>query len=57
MEDGWIAVIIMNPINDLLMLHSVQFEQGDGRPYNYRIAYVYHNLEVNREYHMRHQLL
>ena len=50
MEDGWIAV--MDPIDDLLMLHSVQFEEGDGSPDDYRIAYVYRNLEVSRDYYV-----
>lgn len=50
MEDGWIAV--MDPIDDLLMLHSVIFEEGDGNPDDYRIAYVYRHLEVSRDYYV-----
>ena len=50
MEDGWIT--IMDPIDDLLMLHSVEFEEGDGQPGDYRIAYVYRNLEVSRDFYV-----
>lgn len=50
LEDGWIAV--MDPIDDLLMLHSVEFDEEDGRPEDYRIAYVYRNLEVSRDYYV-----
>ena len=50
MEDGWITV--MDPVDDLLMLHSVVFDEDDGQPDDYRIAWVYRNLEVSKDFYV-----
>ena len=50
MEDGWITV--MDPIDDLLMLHSVVFDEDDGQPDDYRIAWEYRNLRVSKDFYV-----
>ena len=54
MEDGWITV--MDPVDDMLMLHSVVFEKDNGEPDDYRIAWVYHNLKVEKDFYVEHPL-
>jgi hypothetical protein len=50
MEDGWITV--MDPVDDMLMLHSVVFEKDNGEPDDYRIAWVYRNLKVEKDFYV-----
>ena len=44
MKEGWITV--MDPIDDLLMLHSVVFDEDDGLPD------VYRNLNVSNDFYV-----
>ena len=51
MGDGWITV--MDPMDDLLMLHSVVFDEDvEEQPDHYRIAWVYRNLHVKKDFNV-----
>eukprot|EP00956_Cyclotella_meneghiniana_P015465 scaffold23749_cov72-Cyclotella_meneghiniana.AAC.2 len=51
MGDGWITVL--DPMDDMLMLHTVVFDDDDeGQPDGYRIAYVYRNLHVKKDFYV-----
>ena len=51
MGDGWITV--MDPMDDLLMLHSVVFDEDvEEQPDHYRIAWVYRNLHVKKDFYV-----
>ena len=50
MDDGWISVL--DPIDDMLMLHSVVFEDDDGNEEHIRIAWVYPYLEVVHDFYV-----
>ena len=51
MGDGWITVL--DPMDDMLMLHTVVFDDDvEGQPDGYRIAYVYRNLHVKKDFYV-----
>jgi hypothetical protein len=50
MDDGWITVL--DPVDDMLMLHSVEFEEDDGNEEHFRIAWVYRYLKVVHDFYV-----
>jgi hypothetical protein len=50
MGDGWITVI--DRIDDMLMLHTLVFDNDEGREDEYRIAWVYRYLGVVRDFYV-----
>lgn len=50
LDDGWI--LVLDPIDDVLMLHSVVFDDNDDNEEHVRIAWVYHYLEVVHDSYM-----
>ena len=44
------TISVLDPIDDMLMLHSIQWEDGEGDETGWRVAYVYRWLEEARDY-------
>ena len=49
--DDW-GFTVLDPVDDMLMLHSVEFEEDDGNEEHFRIAWVYRYLKVVHDFYV-----